>query len=132
MALRLHSVTFDCDDPAGLASFWAAVTGYQTGTVSPFYAELVGTRQGGGQGGGDFGPKMMFIKVPESKAAKNRVHLDLGADVLDDEVERVLGLGAELVGRYDEWGITWVTFCDPEGNEFCIGHHPLPPPEEAG
>jgi predicted enzyme related to lactoylglutathione lyase len=124
MALRLHSVTFDCDDPAGLASFWAAVTGYQTGTVSPYVAELVGS--------GDFGPKMMFIKVPEPKAAKNRVHLDLGADALDDEVERVLGLGAALVGRYDEWGISWATLRDPEGNEFCIGHHPLHESEEAG
>jgi len=117
MVLRLHSVTFDCSDPGGLAAFWAGVTGYRTGTVNPFFAELGGD--------GSVGPRMMFIKVEEAKAAKNRVHLDLGTDDLEGEVDRVLALGAELVGRYDEWGITWATFRDPEGNEFCIGHHPV-------
>ncbi len=115
MALRIYSVTFDCEDPGRLATFWAAVTGYQRGTANPYMAELVG--------GGE--PRMMFIKVPEPKAAKNRVHLDLGTDDLEAEAERVSGLGAELVGRYDEWGARWVTFRDPEGNEFCIGHHPV-------
>jgi predicted enzyme related to lactoylglutathione lyase len=117
VALRLRNVTFDCADPAALAGFWAAVTGYRMGTLNPYMAEL---------GGDDpAAPQMLFIKVPEEKSAKNRVHLDLGADDLEAEVERVLGLGAELVGRYDEWGVTWATFRDPEGNEFCIGHHPV-------
>ena len=40
MPLRLYSVTFDCADPAALAGFWAAVTGYRMGTVNPFMAEL--------------------------------------------------------------------------------------------
>jgi len=122
MGLRLHSVTFDCTDPGDLAEFWAAVTGYRVESRSPFFAEL----RGDGPDGGGFGPRMMFIQVPEAKAAKNRVHLDLGADDLDREVDRVLGLGAELVGRYEEWGVTWATFRDPGGNEFCIGHHPAP------
>jgi predicted enzyme related to lactoylglutathione lyase len=122
MPLRLYSVTFDCGDPAALAGFSAALTGYRMGTVNPFMAEL--GRDGPDDGAAD-GPRMMFIKVSEGKSAKNRVHLDLGADDLEGEVERVLGLGAELVGRYDEWGATWATFRDPEGNEFCVGHHPV-------
>jgi predicted enzyme related to lactoylglutathione lyase len=69
----------------------------------------------------------MFIKVPEPKSAKNRVHLDLGTADLDAEVQRVLALGAALVGHRDEYGITWSTFTDPEGNEFCIGLHPPAP-----
>jgi len=117
MAIRLYSVTFDCADPPGLAAFWAAVTGLHPGTVNSFMAELGADRPEG--------PRMMFIQVPEAKAAKNRVHIDLGADDLESETDRVLGLGAELVGRYSEWGATWATFRDPEGNEFCIGHHPL-------
>ena len=125
MGLRLYSVTFDCADPSALAAFWAGVTGYRMGTVSPFFAELVGD-------GADAGPKMMFVQVPEGKAAKNRVHLDLGADDLDGEVDRVLALGAVLVDRYDEWGVVWATFCDPEGNEFCVGHHPVPGHESGG
>ncbi|MFN2503420.1 MAG: VOC family protein, partial [Acidimicrobiales bacterium] len=89
--------------------------GYQVTRSSPFFAELTG--------GGSVGPRFMFVMVPEPKTAKNRVHLDLGSVDLDTEVERVLGLGATLVGRYQEWGATWVTFTDPEGNEFCIGLH---------
>jgi predicted enzyme related to lactoylglutathione lyase len=68
----------------------------------------------------------MFIRVPERKTAKNRMHIDLGTPDLEAETERVLGLGAELVGRYDEYGTTWATFRDPEGNEFCIGLHDAP------
>lgn len=70
------------------------------------------------------GPGFLFIKVPEPKAAKNRVHLDLGTADLPSEVARVLDLGATLVGHREEYGITWSTFTDPEGNEFCIGLHP--------
>jgi predicted enzyme related to lactoylglutathione lyase len=54
------------------------------------------------------------------------MHVDLGAPDLEAETERVLGLGAELVGRYDEYGVTWASFRDPEGNEFCIGLHEPP------
>lgn len=121
MALHLHSVTFDCDEPAALASFWAGVTGHQlVGAANPYFAVL--------EGDGSAGPRMMFIKVPEPKAAKNRCHLDLGTVDLDEEVERVIGLGADLVGHHEEWGVTWATLRDPEGNEFCIGRHEPPSP----
>ena len=116
MAPHLHSLTFDAEDPAALARFWAAVTGYEVGRVSEFFAEITGD--------GAAGPRFMFLKVPEAKVAKNRFHLDLGTADLEAEVDRVLALGASLVGRYDEWGARWVTFTDPEGNEFCIGLHP--------
>jgi predicted enzyme related to lactoylglutathione lyase len=115
VALHLHSLTFDAADPPSLAQFWADVTGYELGQVNPFFAELGGD--------GRFGPRLMFIKVPEGKTAKNRFHPDLGSTDLDQEVERVLALGATLVGRRQEWGVTWATLADPEGNEFCIGLH---------
>jgi predicted enzyme related to lactoylglutathione lyase len=115
VAPHLHSVTFDAADPLGLASFWAAVTGYEVGRSNPFFAELTGD--------GSVGPRFMFIKVPEAKTAKNRMHLDLGTADLEAEVDRVTGLGATLVARREEWGVTWATFTDPEGNEFCIGLH---------
>jgi len=115
VALHLHSLTFDAADPPALAQFWAAVTGYDLGQVSPFFAELTGD--------GRFGPRLMFIQVREGKTAKNRFHPDLGSADLDGEVERVIGLGARLVGRRQEWGVTWATLADPEGNEFCIGLH---------
>jgi Glyoxalase-like domain len=59
--------------------------------------------------------------LPEGKAAKNRLHLDL--DPADrrqqEEVDRLLGLGASVVSdRRPEYG--WVILADPEGNEFCL------------
>jgi predicted enzyme related to lactoylglutathione lyase len=68
------------------------------------------------------GPEILFIQVPEGKAGKNRLHLDLQPDIRrDEEVERLLGLGAALVDdqrRPD--GTGWVVLADPEGNEFCV------------
>jgi len=77
-------------------------------------------------GDGSIGPRLMFLQVPEPKVSKNRVHLDLGAADLEVEVARVLALGAGLVGHRKEYGITWSTLTDPEGNEFCIAFHPVP------
>jgi len=82
MALHLHSITFDAADPQALASFWAGVTGYEAETVNEFVAIL--------NGDGSVGPGLMFIKVPEGKTAKNRMHVDLGSPDLDGETQRVL------------------------------------------
>jgi predicted enzyme related to lactoylglutathione lyase len=68
-------------------------------------------------------PTMMFIKVPEPKSVKNRVHLDLDASDREAEVERLVGLGATVVHDKDEWGVRWTTLTDPEGNEFCVATH---------
>jgi predicted enzyme related to lactoylglutathione lyase len=116
VTLNLFSVTFDCEDPEKLAGFWSQVTGYDVTTAFDGFAEL--------RGDGSAGPRFMFMRVPEPKTAKNRMHIDLGTADLEAEVERVLGLGATLVGRHEEYGVTWATFRDPEGNEFCIGLHP--------
>jgi hypothetical protein len=54
---------------------------------------------------------------------KNRLHLDLQPQGIrrDDEVQRLLGLGATVVGdRRRPDGTGWVTMADPEGNEFCV------------
>ena len=118
MSLHLHSVTMDAADPPALADFWSKVTGYSVDTASDFFAVLTGD--------GSVGPRFMFIKVPEPKTAKNRAHVDFATPDLEAELTRVVGLGAELVGRYDEYGTKWATFRDPEGNEFCIGQHEPP------
>lgn len=115
MAVHLHSLTFDCADPPGLARFWSALTGYSVSEANERYAALAGD--------GSVGPRFLFLKVTEGKAAKNRVHLDLGTADLDAEVDRIQGLGAALVHRRQEHGLAWATFTDPEGNEFCVGLH---------
>ncbi|WP_336207889.1 VOC family protein [Nonomuraea sp. LPB2021202275-12-8] len=120
---RFHDVVFDCAHPASLARFWAAaVDGY---AVAPYdEAELARLRANGVddpeddptvlvEGGG---PRLWFQRVPEPKAVKNRVHLDLLADDLDAEVARLLALGATVVSRHEDRTV----LADPEGNEFCL------------
>jgi hypothetical protein len=70
---------------------------------------------------------LTFARVPEGKAIKNRLHLDVNpADrEQDEEVSRLLALGARHadVGQGD---VSWVVLADPEGNEFCVlaARHP--------
>jgi Glyoxalase-like domain len=130
MSLRIRTITFDCADPYLLAGFWSQVTGYQEdpeNTNHPDDPEGLLLAPDGSA-------SLLFIKVPEDKIVKNRVHLDLAplaasggtltdvtADARDAEIQRVLALGAILVEdhrRPDRTG--WVTLADPEGNEFCI------------
>jgi len=66
-------------------------------------------------------PALMFLAVPEPRQGKNRLHLDLVADDLAAEVERAVTLGATKVADFDEYGATWTTLTDPEGNIFDIG-----------
>ena len=74
-------------------------------------------------------PALMFLAVPEPRQAKNRMHLDLVATDLPAEVERAVALGATKIADFDEYGTTWTTLTDPEGNVFDIGgtHSPGEP-----
>ncbi|MGI8723263.1 MAG: VOC family protein [Geodermatophilaceae bacterium] len=67
--------------------------------------------------------RFMFIKVPERKTAKNRMHLDLRMEKSVPrslEVARLVDLGATHIADKDEWGHSWAVLTDPEGNEFCV------------
>ncbi len=68
----------------------------------------------------DDAPNLFFIRVPEAKAVKNRVHVDLASDDRDAEVTRLVGIGARHVADHDEGGASWTVLHDPEGNEFCV------------
>ena len=113
MALRVEAVDFDCDDPGRVARFWAAALGREAradeGEPDVWYLEA-----------GDSGPELIFCKVPEAKAVKNRVHLDLRPEDQAAEVERLLGLGARHVDIGQTGEETWVVLADVEGNEFCV------------
>ena len=67
------------------------------------------------------------MRVPERKVIKNRLHLDLQAqnNTMEEEVERLVGLGARVVEGVNltsgTWTGAWTVMEDPEGNEFCIG-----------
>ncbi|GAA4518172.1 MULTISPECIES: VOC family protein [Nonomuraea] len=119
----LRDVVVDCAHPASLARFWAAaLDGYE---VAPYDdAELARLRAQGiddpeddptvlVEGGP---PRLWFQRVPERKAGKNRLHLDLQAEDREAEAERLAGLGATVLDRREEWTV----LADPEGNEFCV------------
>ena len=122
---RIHDVVFDCQHPASLARFWAAaLDDYE---VAPYdTAELERLRQLGIHdteddptvlvAAPDPGPRLFFQLVPEPRAVKNRVHLDLRCTGFDAELDRLCALGARVLAEYD----SHVMMADPEGNEFCL------------
>ena len=61
-------------------------------------------------------PRLFFNLVPEEKSVKNRAHLDVQADDLDADVERLKQLGATVWQLVDDF----VVMRDLEGNEFCV------------
>jgi predicted enzyme related to lactoylglutathione lyase len=117
MAIRIQSTSFDCSDPSALASFWEAVLGWRRTYEDDDEVALeppAGSREDG------VVPDLLFLRVPEGKSVKNRLHLDLRPDNRDAEVERVIGLGATKVDVGQSADVAWVVLADPEGNEFCI------------
>ena len=112
--LVLENVTFDCADPRRLAAFWSEATGYRIEQQSDHMATL-----SPGQGSR---PNLLFMKVPEPRTVKNRVHLDFGVSDIEAEAARLIGLGATRGESHREEGFVWAVMADPEGNEFCIGH----------
>jgi predicted enzyme related to lactoylglutathione lyase len=119
MSVRIRHITIDCADPYQLALFWGSVTGYTEEAAGP---NLPGQDEALIQAP-DGSAGLLFIQVPEAKSVKNRVHFDFqptGA-TRDEEVDRILGLGAKLVGDFRKPdGTGWAVLADPEGNEFCV------------
>ncbi len=115
MASLVRHVTIDCADPYALAMFWAEVVGGTLGEGDVPGDEEIEVNSAG--------VPLLFIRVPEGKSVKNRIHLDVTPEngTRDEEVERLLALGAkpfEDHRRPDGGG--WVTLTDIEGNEFCV------------
>ena len=144
--VREVQITFDCADPAALAEFWAAALGYRVQPPPSGYdtwddaLEALGvppeqrnSRSAIVPPDGGSGPRVFFQRVPEGKTAKNRVHLDVRAAPglegeermrrLEEACERLTGLGARQVGRFEpgqEMSGGFLVMQDPEGNEFCL------------
>ena len=64
-------------------------------------------------------PDLLFLKVPEPKREKVRLHIDLRPEDQAAEVARAEAMGATRVD-IGQGEPTWVVLADPEGNEFCI------------
>lgn len=119
MVSRISHTSFDARDSYAQSLFWSKVLGYAEDPDDPNLPEheecLIMAP--------DRSQLLLFIRVPDDKQLKNRVHLDLRpVDCSrEEEVERLISLGATFYEdhrRPDDSG--WITLRDPEGNEFCI------------
>jgi hypothetical protein len=116
MSLAIQCIDVDSRDPLALAGFWQEALGWRRTYESPDEVVLE-PPEGSPQDG--VTPDLLFLRVPEDKTIKNRLHLDLRPDDQAAEVERLVRLGATRadVGQGEA---SWVVLADPEGNEFCV------------
>jgi hypothetical protein len=121
--------TLGCDaiDPDRLAGFWAFALGYvlEPGYNFPDGASIIDP--------GGRGPAIGWLKVPEAKVAKNRLHIDIRvageppwdmterADLIRATATRLVTAGGTLVREArDGDHLDHIVMLDPEGNEFCV------------
>ncbi|MEU6721691.1 VOC family protein [Nonomuraea sp. NPDC046802] len=115
--IEIHGIAIDAADPYAIASWWSQATGLPLGEGDKPGDDEVLLQP-------EQGAYFLFIRVPEGKTVKNRLHLDVNGTegrTRDEEVERLLGLGATVFNDLRQPdGTGWVTMLDPEGNEFCV------------
>jgi catechol-2,3-dioxygenase len=112
MSNTIFAVTVDCRDAPRMAQFWSVVLGREVAEESTGEHMVLLARDDAATE-----PRIVFNKVPEPKTVKNRVHLDLISRTFDDEVARLLSLGAQRLRDF-KGDNSWSTFADIEGNEF--------------
>jgi hypothetical protein len=114
MGLVMSQLCVDAEDSHALARWWSQVLGWP---VVEDEGELAVEPPDGA------GVSLLFVRVPERKQVKNRLHLDLrppdGSDQAT-ELARLRALGAVPVDVGQGADVTWHVLADPEGNEFCL------------
>jgi predicted enzyme related to lactoylglutathione lyase len=110
----IAAVVADCVDPRAMARFWGEAMDWAVHEVTDEHAILRSAKR--------VGPYLRFVRTPDAKTVKNRVHFDLAPYLGDDkaaEVARLRALGATDVdlGQGD---VPWTCLADPEGNEFDV------------
>lgn len=115
MGTRLVTLCFDANDPLRLARFWSATLQWEIDDDSDEEIGLVPAD------GTPF--EILFLPVPEEKATKSRIHLDLVSDSPEHQramVERLIALGARRADIGQSDSVDYAVLADPEGNEFCV------------
>jgi predicted enzyme related to lactoylglutathione lyase len=117
--LRLQCITIDAENPKRLAEFWTAALDWKI-TYEDEIEVAIELLDGSPEVGRI--PDILFIKVPDKKGVKNRLHFDLRPQDQFAEVARLEGLGAKKIeiGQSEDPDTSWVVMADPEGNEFCV------------
>ena len=119
MASRISHTSVDAHDSYSQSVWWSQVLDWAEDPDDPNLPEheecLIMAP--------DRSQMLLFIRVPDDKVVKNRLHLDLRPvdGTREEEVERLVGLGATQLGDFRRPdGSGWITLADPEGNEFCV------------
>jgi deazaflavin-dependent oxidoreductase (nitroreductase family) len=112
MTTSVIGLSIDCADPVALASFWSRLLRRPVNPGANAESAAIDATSP------ELGPRFGFHRVPERKALKNRLHLDLRTDDFEAETERLASLGATPVRHIERPAMRWTTFADPEGNEF--------------
>ncbi|GAA1936569.1 VOC family protein [Nocardioides hwasunensis] len=128
MASRITELSIDCHDPDLLADFWTAALDWVVLDREADGLVEIGPARENDQAlldavrSGPVPPTLFLARVPEDKVAKNRIHFDLSPvdRSRDEEVERLLALGATRADVGQSGEESWVVLADPEGNEFCV------------
>ena len=114
MTLRLWTIDVDAADPRALGRWWADALGWKIFFEDDDGDEVVITTDD------ERFPGMVFLRVSDGKAVKNRLHLDFVPEDRDAEVDRLVAKGASRVDIGQTGEESWVVLADPEGNEFCV------------
>jgi Glyoxalase-like domain len=125
MQLRIQCLCVDTNDPGRLAGFWQSALGWRR-TFEKDDEVVLEPPEGSAEEG--VVPDLLFLRVPEGKAGKNRLHLDLRPADQAAEVARLEGLGATRTDVGQGADASWVVMADPDGNEFDV-LSPLTPEE---
>jgi hypothetical protein len=117
VSLSVQCLVIDAADPQPLASFWEAALGWRRTHDTPTEVALEPPEHSVEDG---VVPDLLFVKVPDERAGKNRLHLDLRPDDQAAEVARLESLGARRTSVGQTQEASWVVMGDPEDNEFCV------------
>ncbi len=111
MSLSWEQITIDSSDPQQLGRWWCDALSWVIVSDDDQEFEIRPTPT--------TTPGILFIRVPDVKVSKNRLHLDLRPDSQEREVARLEAMGARRVD-IGQGATSWVVLADPEGNEFCV------------
>jgi hypothetical protein len=127
LSLRWYTVVVDCKDIAAQARWWADTLDWRIVYEDEHEVAVIrpnlSVEPVPADGWASQPPGLVFVPVPEGKAVKNRLHIDLAPYVDDDQsaaVERLVARGAKRVDVGQPDDVSWVVLADPEGNEFCV------------
>ena len=111
--LRIQCITIDCENPAVPAEFWSKALDWPI-TISNDEEVVVEDPNGGAD--------LLFLRNPDKRVVKNRIHLDLRPEDQDAEVKRLEAIGAKKIeiGQSADPRTSWVVMEDTEANLFCV------------